>query len=137
MSSSSTARVSNQTDRRSTAEASRVSNGSKSERQDGRRPRSPQPASTNNAQHKRVPSGSQRTNRGVEERRTERVHVTTRETITTRARSPERRAPPPAVPSERSKPVDGDNLSDPRIKLRSDPLHGEMESVINIAGALC
>ncbi|KAK4207338.1 spindle pole body component alp4 [Rhypophila decipiens] len=53
------------------------------------------------AAHKRSTSSSARAaSRTVEERRTERVQVTSRETLVTRTRSPERRS---AAPSEKSK----------------------------------
>jgi gamma-tubulin complex component 2 len=74
------------------------------ERAEGKRP-SPQPSAGGTA-HKRVPSGSQRTGRPVEERRTERVQVTTRETITSRTRSPERR-PASSIALDRSRPTEG------------------------------
>ena len=61
-------------------------NGTARPRGDPRRPPSPQ-HSTSGATHKRTASGTQR--------RTERVQVTTRETLTTRTRSSERRGPPP------------------------------------------
>ena len=110
MSSSSTARVSSHAERRTTNDngngkpraPSAQQGGNRSERQDPRRTQSPQPA-TSGTSHKRTASGSQRTNRGVEERRTERVQVTTRETLTSRTRSPERRPAPSLQQSERSK----------------------------------
>ena len=55
---------------------------------------------------RRTASSSQRTNRGVgvDERRTERVQITTRETVTSRTRSPERRSEPlPVQQPERPK----------------------------------
>lgn len=55
--------------------------------------------------HKRMPSGPQRSGRNVEERRTDRVQFTTRETLTSRTRSPDRRSGPSVVATERSKPV--------------------------------
>ena len=67
-------------------------------------PQSPQPLG-GPPSHKRIPSGSQRSGRNVEERRTERVQVTTRETLTSRTRSPDRRPGPSMVAAERSKPV--------------------------------
>ena len=72
--------------------------GDKPERSDSKRQRSPGPS------HRRVASGLQRTSRGVEERRTENVKVTTRETLTSRTRSPERRPGTSRQASERSKP---------------------------------
>ena len=75
--------------------------GSKTDRTDLRQPSSPQ-YSTAGSTHKRTVSGSQR-NKVVDERRTERVQVTTRETLTSRTKSPERRnGPPPA--QERTRP---------------------------------
>jgi gamma-tubulin complex component 2 len=81
--------------------------GSRSEsRQEPRRTQSPQPppmAQSSTNTHKRMASGSQR-NKAVEERRIEKVHVTTRETLTTRTRSPERRPASFAQPQERARP---------------------------------
>jgi len=135
MSSSSNVRATTQTERRSVHDNSgpgkpRIasgSGGSKSERPDGKRSRSPQ-SSAGGAAHKRMPSGSQRASRNVEERRTERVHVTTRETLTSRVRSPERRPPPSALASERSKPGDSikSNVSDLGLKSsRTEQIQGE------------
>lgn len=75
----------------------------------------------------RTASGSQRTNRGVEERRTERLHVTTRETLTSRTRSPERRAGPPAS-TARSRPTASPRIhaGNPRPK---SSLRGEIQSM--------
>jgi gamma-tubulin complex component 2 len=108
MSSSNHARVSSRADRRTKTENSaqprapseQQGRSSRTERPDSRRTQSPtgQPG----ASHKRGPSGSQRTSRAVEERRTDRVQVTTRETIT-RMRSPERRSAP-APPLEKQRP---------------------------------
>jgi gamma-tubulin complex component 2 len=113
MSSSSNVRPTTQTDRRSATDGATKPRGnapvggSRTERTDGRHPTSPQP-STGGAAHRRAPSGSHKTNRGIEERRTERVQVTTRETLTSRTRSPERRpAAPERGPSQRSRPVEG------------------------------
>lgn len=111
MSSSSNARVTTQTERRSVNDSSTTSkpriasglSGSKPERGDGRMPHS-QPLG-GPPSHKRMPSGSQRSGRNVEERSTERVQVTTRETLISRTRSPDRRPGPPVVAAERSKPV--------------------------------
>lgn len=68
--------------------------------------------------HKRTASGAQRTNRGLEERRTERVQVTTRETLTTRTRSPDRRSAPSAQPAERQRLAEPSRayIGDPRPK---------------------
>jgi len=111
MSSSSTARVSSRAERRTTNDngtaqprAPSGQTGGRGERLDPRRTQSPQP-STAGPSHKRTASGSQRTNRGVEERRTERVQITTRETLT-RTRSPERNSAPSAPPPERQRPAE-------------------------------
>lgn len=114
MSSSSNSRATTHTERRNINDSSGVGKprvasglgGTKAERTDGKRSHSPQ-ASAGGTAHKRMPSGSQRASRNVEERRTERVHITTRETLTSRVRSPERRPAPTAPASERPKPGDG------------------------------
>ena len=124
MSSSSTARGSSRAERRTTNDygsaqprAPSGQTGSRGERLDPRGTRSPQP-STAGMSHKRTASGSQRTNRGVEERRTERVQVTTRETLTTRTRSPDRRSASSTQPTERQRPAEPSRayLGDPRPK---------------------
>ncbi|KAM3076956.1 gamma tubulin complex Spc97/GCP2 subunit Alp4 [Clarireedia jacksonii] len=98
------ARVSSQSERRSANEnGSRsrppsVAQFSRAERADARRHGSPTPTDTEST-HRRTTSTSQRNNRGVDERRTERTQITTRETVTSRIRSPDRR-------TERSKPSD-------------------------------
>ena len=74
---------------------------SRSDRSDSRQQPSPQPSTTTT--HRRNALSSQRTSRGVEERRTERVQVTTRETLTSKTRSPERRPGPSVHPPERPK----------------------------------
>lgn len=68
--------------------------GLKSERSDSRRQDRSSPQLSNvSTSHKRTASGNARpTNRAVEERRTERTQVTTRETLVSRTRSPERRS---------------------------------------------
>jgi len=135
MSSSSNVRATTQTERRSVhdnsgpgkARIASGSGGSKSERPDGKRSHSPQP-SAGGATHKRMPSGSQRASRNIEERRTERVHVTTRETLTSRVKSPERRPAPSVLASERSKPGGGVklNMSDLGLKAsRTEQIQGE------------
>ncbi|KAI9054713.1 hypothetical protein LZ554_001864 [Drepanopeziza brunnea f. sp. 'monogermtubi'] len=112
-SSSSHARVSSRSDRRTATENGsvqpRVSSSQQSNRGERPDPRgqhgeqhSPQP-STSAGSHRRTPSGAHRLKPGVEERRTERVLVTTRETVTRRTRSPERR-PSSMQPQERPKP---------------------------------
>ncbi|PMD20027.1 hypothetical protein NA56DRAFT_574311 [Hyaloscypha hepaticicola] len=124
MSSSSTARVSSRAERRTTNDdgsaqprAPSGQTGSKDERLAPRRTQSPQP-SVAGTSHKRTASGAQRTNRGLEERRTERVQVTTRETLTTRTRSPDRRSAPSAQPTERQRPAEPSSayIGDPRPK---------------------
>jgi gamma-tubulin complex component 2 len=124
MSSSSTARVSSRVERRTTNDngsaqprAPSGQTGGRGERLDPRRMQSPQPSASGTS-HKRTASGSQRTNRAVEERRTERVQVTTRETLTTRTRSPDRRPAPSAQPSERQRPAEPSRAysGDPRPK---------------------
>ncbi|KAI1005767.1 Spindle pole body component [Podosphaera aphanis] len=72
---------------------------SRAERMDRRDTQSPQP-SISAGTHIRLPSVSQRTNRTVDEKRTERVRVTTTETITSKTRSPERKSAS-IVPPER------------------------------------
>jgi gamma-tubulin complex component 2 len=113
MSSSSNARVpaSSRAERRTATEngsqqprAPSAQAGIKSERPDPRQTHSPQP-SASGASHRRAPSGSQRSKREIEERRTERIQVTTRETVTSRTRSPERRPSGPPQP-ERTRPTD-------------------------------
>jgi gamma-tubulin complex component 2 len=111
-------------------------NGGKSERQDARRPKSPQ-ASTHSAQHKRMPSGSQRMGRVVDERRTDRVHVTTRETVTTRTRSPDRRTANAGAPPAPPRPMETSKAVDPRIKPKSDLLQGESKYAMYFIGIIC
>ncbi|KUJ06281.1 uncharacterized protein LY89DRAFT_633211 [Mollisia scopiformis] len=113
MSSSSNARVSSRTERRTAtdngntqprAPSAQQERGTKCERPDPRRTQSPQPSvtsGTSGTTHRRTASGTQRTSRNVEERRTERVQITTRETLTSRTRSPERRPGPSVQPSEK------------------------------------
>ncbi|KAH8804984.1 Spc98 family-domain-containing protein [Xylogone sp. PMI_703] len=111
MSSASNSRVSTYTERRTapdngTAKPRAPGQGAqKNDRQEARRTQSPQ-ASSGSSFHKRDASGPHPLNRGVEERRTERVHITTRETLTSRPRSPERRAPSSMPHPERQKPPD-------------------------------
>jgi gamma-tubulin complex component 2 len=122
MSSSSNARGSSRAERRTTtdngtaqARDSSSQQGGRVERPDPRRAESPQP-STSGQSHRRTASGIQRTNRGVEERRTERVQVTTRETLTSRPRSPERRPGPSVQPPERPRQAEPNRAysGDPR-----------------------
>ncbi len=124
MSSSSTARVSSRAERRTTNDngsaqprAPSGQTGNRGERLAPRRTQSPQP-STAGTSHKRTASGAERTNRGLEERRTDRVQVTTRETLTTRTRSPDRRSAPSAQPTERQRPAEPSRayIGDPRPK---------------------
>ncbi|CZR62475.1 probable spindle pole body component 97 [Phialocephala subalpina] len=111
MSSLSNARVSSRTERRTAtdngntqprAPSAQQERGNRSERPDPRQTQSPQPPASGTT-HRRTASGTQRTNRNVEERRTERVQVTTRETVTSRTRSPERPRPS-AQQTERTRP---------------------------------
>ncbi|KAL8407956.1 hypothetical protein RB594_006673 [Gaeumannomyces avenae] len=82
----------------------------RSDRDPRYREASPQPGlqpgfSSTNTSHKRSASGNLRpSSRTVEERRTEKTHVTTRETIVSRTRSPNRRAQPP--PQDKPKTSD-------------------------------
>jgi len=123
MSSSSHARIPSRSDRRTATDSgstqprapSGQQGGSRSERSDPRRQPSPQP-STSTGGHKRTASGVQRSSKAVEERRTERVQVTTRETISSRTRSPERR-PGSTQPPERQRPeASRTHSGDPRPK---------------------
>ncbi|KAL2061840.1 hypothetical protein VTL71DRAFT_7218 [Oculimacula yallundae] len=123
MSSSSHARIPSRSDRRTATDSgstqprapSTQQGGSRSERSDPRRQQSPQPSASGSS-HKRTASGVQRTSKGGEERRTERVQVTTRETISSRTRSPERR-PGSTQPHERQRPESSRTHSgDPRPK---------------------
>lgn len=101
--------------------------GSKAER-DPRRPQSPQ-TSTSGSAHRRVPSTSQRTKSALEERRTERVQVTTRETLTSRTRSPERRSATQMQQQERVRPseVSRTNSADHRPRLsRAESAQGRL-----------
>lgn len=75
--------------------------------------------------HRRVTSTSQRGSKGVEERRTERHHVTTRETLTTRTRSPESRSGSAKQPPDRAKPPDVQR----RTLVRDDVLKSRAEAV--------
>jgi gamma-tubulin complex component 2 len=124
MSSSSSARPASHTERRGANEngtarprAPSGQQGVRGERPEPRRPQSPQ-HSTSGAAHRRNVSSSQKTKGGIEERRTERVQVTTRETLTSRTRSPERRAGPSMQPQERTRPaeVSRANSGDSRAK---------------------
>lgn len=91
--------------------------GTRTER-DPRRQQSPQ-TSTSGGTHRRTTSASQRSKGGVEERRTERVQVTTRETLASRTRSPERRPAPQMPQQERTRPseVSRTNSGDHRPRL--------------------
>lgn len=98
---SSHARVSSQSERRAVNDTGSGSSrsrppsalaGTRPERSDLRRRPSP-PGGTTESNHRRAQSSSQRNNRGVDERRTERVNITTRETVSARTRSPDRRTP--------------------------------------------
>jgi gamma-tubulin complex component 2 len=122
MSSSNHARVSSRADRRTTAEngtqpraPAEQGRSSRTERPDPRRTQSP--PNHHASSHKRGLSGSQRTNRGVEERRTERTHITTRETVT-RIRSPERRSAQVPQP-ERHRPPELSRTNSNDLRPRS------------------
>lgn len=109
MSSSTNTRASSRTERRTATEnantqprapSAQQERGPKHDRQDPRRTQSPQPSTASGTTHRRTASGAQRTSRNVEERRTEKIQITTRETLT-RTRSPERRSGPSIHPIER------------------------------------
>ncbi len=139
MSSSSNARAAAQTERRSVHDnpgpgkprLASGSGGSKSERPDGRLSHSPQP-STGGTGHKRIVSGSQRPSRVVEERRTERAHITSRETLTSRVKSPERRPAPPVLSSERSNPGEGIKSIVSELTLKSNRTDGSQGECLNV-----
>jgi gamma-tubulin complex component 2 len=128
MSSSSNARVSSYAERRTANDngsarprppsAQQERNRKEGDRLDGRQTQSPQPppSSTSGTSNRRTASNWQRMKGGVEERRTERGQVTTRETLTSRTRSPDRRSGPSAQPQERARPsqVSRANSVDPR-----------------------
>jgi gamma-tubulin complex component 2 len=135
--SSANTRVASQSDRRTAASdlangaKSRLPaglGGSRSDKPDGRQSQSQSPqTSGTSSQHKRMASGSQRTSRNVEERRTERVQVTTRETITSRTKSPERRPPSSMTTIERPRQpeINKHNTAEPRPKsTKSEPPQG-------------
>ncbi len=139
MSSSSTARVSSRAERRTTNDngsaqprAPSGQTGSRDERPAPRRMQSPQPLMAG-ASHKRTASGAQRTNRDLEERRTERVQVTTRETLTTRIRSPGRRAAPSAQPTDRQRPAEPSRayIGDPRPKASRSEAHQQSKGQVS------
>lgn len=113
MSSPPNARISSNTERRTATDnaslrprAPSVLSGSKNGRSDGRRMQSPpgHQSTSSGSTHRKTTSNSQRMKPGVEERRTERVQVTTRETLTSRAKSPDRRRPPSMQQQERPRP---------------------------------
>ncbi|KAI0478789.1 Spc98 family-domain-containing protein [Xylariaceae sp. FL0804] len=84
---------------------------------DPRRSRSPAPAPTNPA-HKRSASGNPRpASRNLDERRTERLTVTTKEKLISRTRSPERRSKE-AAPPERWRPREAAAPRQPETKPR-------------------
>ena len=98
--------------------------GSRNDRGEGRRPPSPQFSTAGNT-HKKMASGSHR-NKMIEERRSEKIQVTTRETLTSRTRSPERRSGPPPIqervrPKEPARTPSGDNQ--PKSS-RTEPAQG-------------
>lgn len=125
MSSSSTNRPSSLVERRIANEnatarprlSSAQSGGTRTER-DPRRAQSPQTTAAGSA-HRRATSSSQRVKSGSEERRMERVQVTTRETVTSRTRSPERRPASQMQHHERSRPgeISRTNSADHRPRL--------------------
>lgn len=123
MFSSSHSRGPSRTERRTTTDNGpsqpRDSQGrsSRNEKPDPRRPQSPQPE----ASHRRQQSGSQRTNREIEERQKEKVRITTRETVT-RKRSPERRSAPSQPTERQQRPPDLARAysGDPRPSNRSE-----------------
>lgn len=94
--------------------------GTRSERPDIRRRPSPPPGATD-SNHRRAQSSSQRNNRGVEERRTERAHVTTRETVTARTRSPDRRAPAELSRTNDTSRSRGEELPPKASKVETQP----------------
>jgi hypothetical protein len=111
--------------------------GTRSEK-DPRRPQSPQ-ASASGSTHRRAVSSSQRTRGGIEERRTERVQVTTRETLTSRTRSPERRPAPPVQHQERTRPseVGRSNSGDHRPRpSKTDAIQGTLVCRFQTVGPL-
>jgi gamma-tubulin complex component 2 len=150
MSSSSHARISSRSERRSAtdngssqprASAGLNREGSKSDRTDSRTTQTPQ-ATTPLPSHRRVPSGVQRTSKNVEERKAERVQIQTREVLTSRTRSPERRSAPQAQ-AERQRPVEQNKSYGPnaRSKPQVDPPAGMiftdmMESTTNLNSAM-
>lgn len=118
-------RVSAQTERRTTttndngSARPRVPSGLGGSRdpQDPRRSHSPQ-TSTAGPTHGRTASHTQRAGGGVEERRTERTKITTRETMTSRTRSPDRRPAPSAAPTDRHKSMDAGKAQSKDAKLK-------------------
>lgn len=131
MATNNSGRASTQPERRSASDDSRPRvSTSRAERpeQGSKRPRSPQPQP--GAQSRRVvaSTNAQKLSRGVDERKTERVKVTTRETVTSRTRSPQRRVPAPRGPPERVRTAettasDGrgrGNVESPQSKLICD-----------------
>lgn len=94
----------------------------RSDRDPRYREASPQPGlqsgfSSTNTSHKRSASGNLRpSSRTVEERRTEKTHVMTRETVVSRTRSPNRRAQPPPQDKPRTSDMGGKHraAADPR-----------------------
>lgn len=130
---SSQARVSSQSERRSNdnprSRPPSALAGTRNERPDVRRRPSPPPGAAE-SNHRRAQSSSQRSNRGVDERRTERVHISSRETVTSRTRSPDRRAPterPRANDTSRSR---GEEIPPKASKVETQPgkclLRGEL-----------
>jgi len=87
----------------------------KSERSDSRKYGPSPQAAFAQTSHKRTASGNPRpSSRAVEERRTERVQVTTKETLVSRTRSPERRA----AQAEKARNVDASKQRAPETRPR-------------------
>ncbi len=107
---------------------------------DSRTGRSPQAGFTN-PPHKRSASGNPRpASRMVEERRTERLTVTTREKLISRTRSPERRSKETVQPErERWRPKEAPKPRQPETKpkeTKSDPLPSEAGHILLCLQAL-
>ncbi|TRX98335.1 hypothetical protein FHL15_000980 [Xylaria flabelliformis] len=103
---------------------------------DSRTGRTSQPGYTN-PPHKRSASGNPRpASRTVEERRTERLTVTTREKLITRTKSPERRPKEPVQPErERWRPKEAPKSRQPETKpkeTKSEPLSTNWDPVATL-----
>lgn len=121
MSSMSSAKISSQTDRRPLNDDLKSSRG-KLELQEGRQ------TLANGAPHRRMPSSTQRS-RTLDERRTDRVKVTTRDSLAARTRSPHRRAGSLGIVPERPKPVENKG-TEQRPRSRTDSLQGEQSLIL-------